>query len=294
MNEARFSGGIHHVTAITGDARANLRFYTTILGLRFVKKTVNFDDPHAYHFYYGDYAGNPGTIVTFFAWNYAASARIGGGEATEMTFRVPVGSISAFWEAHLTQNNIAFTRDANEANVLRLQDPDRIRLRLEEGDDWQAKTTIPDSPVPAEFSIDRIASVTLASLRPDATQNLLNALFGEDHPQPARLEIASTGRGGMGAGTIHHVAFRVPDDATELAWRAALEQTGFHVSPVMDRQYFHSIYFREPGGVLFEIATDNPGFAIDEPLETLGQSLKLPPQYESRRADIERNLVSLP
>jgi glyoxalase family protein len=301
-------GGIHHVTAIASDPQPNLGFYVRFLGLRLVKQTVNFDDPETYHFYYGDRTGQPGTILTFFPWPGAARGRHGTGQVTLTSFSVPPGSLS-FWSERAQRHG--FSASASEPRfgeeVLSIADPDGLAVELvasaasEGGDDGV--------DVPAEAAIRGIASATLTEANPARTVDLLTRTLGfrevaregerirlavGDGGPGQRLDIVadpSLRRGLNGAGTVHHIAFRTPDDQQQLAWSEALMREGHDVSPVMDRNYFHSIYFREPGGVLFEIATDPPGFTVDEPVDSLGSELKLPPMYEPMR---ERIVAVLP
>jgi glyoxalase family protein len=294
--------GIHHVTAISGPAQQNVDCYACVLGLRLVKKTVNFDDPGTYHLYYGDGLGRPGTILTFFPWANAPKGRPGQGQVTQIVLNVPAGALS-FWEDRLQQANVAVR---NAAGYLHFADPDGIELAL-------VANGAPDDAygsLPAEKAIREIGGVTLTVKEPSRTAAMLQEVMGfapgeDDHDgfrssdsrERDRILVHPNGaempRGMMGPGAIHHVAFRVPDDATQEAWRTKLLGLGYHVSEVMDRNYFHSIYFREPGGILFEIATDPPGFTADESVEELGTSLKLPPQYEKHRADLERALPPL-
>ncbi len=264
--------GLHHVTAIASDPQRNLDFYTGVLGLRLVKLTVNFDDPGTYHFYYGDHAGTPGSILTFFPWPGASRGRGGAGFVTETGFAVPKGSVD-YW-----MNRLQTAPDSE--GLIRFQDPDGLRLSIHPTADG------------AGHAIERIAQVTLTERAPDATVELLKQTMGVTEGVLIAHE-PDAGRGMQGAGTVHHVAFRAEDDARQLQWQQLLLRAGLHVTEVLDREYFHSIYFREPGGVLFEIATDPPGFAIDEPLEELGTHLKLPLSLEPRRAEIERILPKL-
>ena len=299
--------GIHHLTAIAGDPQINVDFYAGALGLRLVKKTVNFDDPGTYHLYYGDGLGRPGTILTFFPWPGANPGRVGIGQVTETALGVPIGSLD-FWRERLTVKGVEFAEAG--AGVLRFADPDGLRLTLEEGDypgDGSGSGT-----VPPENAVRGIVGVVLAVRDAAPTVNLLTEVMGfhtvrdgvyEAKPGAAFARVAVVdvplianspqARALNGAGTVHHVAFRVPDDATQEEWREKLESLGFHVSPVMDRNYFHSIYYREPGGVLFELATDPPGFTADESLEELGHNLRLPPQYEKFRKELEERLTPL-
>lgn len=304
--------GLHHVTAIAGSAQRNLDFYTRILGLRFIKKTVNFDDPHTYHFYYGDYYGTPGTILTFFPWEGAASGRRGTGQATEVGFSVPAGSLN-FWLSRFNEQGIFYNKPAKkfEEEYLTVLDPDGLKLEL-------VVSSTPDNRIghTTDQITDRQAikgfhhvTLTLSSIKP--TADVLTEIFGyksvAEHVNRYRfatdaiegaaiidlVEAVGENRGQVAVGSVHHIAFRVKDDTTEMNFREIIERKGFQITPQIDRNYFHSLYFREPGGVLFEIATDNPGFTADEPLEKLGNELKLPPQYESRRKEIEQALVPL-
>lgn len=298
--------GLHHVTAITADAQKNIDFYCGILGLRLVKLTVNFDDPGSYHLYYGDELGRPGTVLTFFAWAGAHRGRIGPPQVSVTAFAVPLAAMD-FWSQRLKEHSIdphAGTDRFGE-RIISFHDPDGMRLELigvadPKGQPWAA------GPVPAENAIRGFHSVTISEEGHEDTAKLLTDVMGF---QPAggeqnrfRYRAAGDGfastvdllcvpdarRGELGAGIVHHVAFRTPDDAQQLAWRNQIASLGFNISPVMDRTYFHSIYYREPGGVLFEIATENPGFTSDEPAAQLGTRLMLPPWLEPHRAQIER------
>lgn len=304
--------GLHHITAIASDPKRNLDFYTRVLGLRFVKKSVNQDDPGTYHLYYGDYAGSPGTILTFFPWAGLRRGRPGTGQAYATAFAVPAGSL-AFWQERLKQLG-ATTEKVEERfgdQVLPLVDPDGLRLELVASAEKDTRPPAPSDDVPAEHAIRGFHSSTVALVRGEETASVLTGPMGyRQVAQDGHRTRFTAGTGGPGtyvdllvdpslprglngAGTIHHVAFRVPDDATEVAARENILKHGLHVSPVIDRAYFKSIYYREPAGVLFEIATDQPGFAIDEPVETLGQRLGLPPHLEPYRGQIEAALPAL-
>lgn len=306
--------GLHHITAIASDPRQNLDFYTRVLGLRFVKKSVNQDDPGTYHLYYGDYAASPGTILTFFPWAGLRRGRPGTGQAYATAFSVPAGSLP-FWQERFAKLGLkqepVETRFADE--VLPFADPDGLRLELVATAVADSRPAAPSPDVPAQFAIRGFHSSTLALTDPTATATVLTNSMGcqlvAQAGHRARYSAgAGTGgpgtfvdlladpalpRGLNGAGTIHHVAFRVPDDSTEVAARDVLLKDGLQVSPVIDRAYFKSIYYREPAGVLFEIATDGPGFAIDEPLDQLATKLGLPPHLEPNRAQIEAALPKL-
>jgi glyoxalase family protein len=304
--------GLHHITAMASDPRQNLDFYTTVLGLRFVKKSVNQDDPGTYHLYYGDYTASPGTILTFFPWAGLRRGRPGTGQAYATAFSVPAGSLP-FWQERFRK--LGVRQETIEARfhdqVLPFADPDGLRLELVATQEVDARTAAPAKDVPATAAIRGFHSTTLGLTDPTATAKVLTGSMGyELTTQAGHRARYAAGQGGPGtyvdlltdpalprglngAGTIHHVAFRVPDDATEVAARNVLLKDGLQVSPVIDRAYFKSIYYREPGGVLFEIATDGPGFAIDEPLDQLGTKLGLPPHLELHRAEIEAALPKL-
>ncbi|MCS7018297.1 MAG: ring-cleaving dioxygenase [Cytophagales bacterium] len=306
--------GLHHVTAIASNAQRNYDFYTQILGLRLVKKTVNFDDPFTYHFYYGNYYAAPGTILTFFPWTHISKGRRGVGMATEVGLSVPEGSLG-FWKNRLQQAGVIVNSPATKfgEEYLTALDPDGLKLEL-----TVAKNVARDTRLPFETSeIDATKAIcgfhhttlTLSNIQPTAEvltdilgyrlteQDVNRYRFVTDTVTEAAIidlvEAPGEASGVVAGGSVHHIAFRVQDDAAEMALREKIVAKGFHVTPPIDRMYFHSLYFREPGGVLFEIATDVPGFTIDEPLESLGTTLKLPPQYEPRRTQIEAALPRL-
>jgi glyoxalase family protein len=304
--------GLHHVTAIASDAQRNYNFYTRVLGLRFLKKTVNFDDPTTYHFYFGDESGSAGTILTFFPWTGMAPGRRGTHMATEIGYSVPEGSLD-FWIKRFEQHHITYNKPAEKfgEQYLTFLDPDGLKLELtvaQRPDPRQPWTT---SEVEAAVATKGFHNVTLTLANIKGTADLLTDVFdyklvsqhvnryrfATDTVQGAALidlvEAPGEGRGHVAAGSVHHVAFRVKDDATQLALRDKILAKNLSITEQIDRNYFHSTYFREPGGVLFEIATDNPGFTVDEPLAELGTHLMLPPQYEARRAQIEKILPVL-
>jgi len=298
------SAGIHHITAIAGDPQVNLDFYTETLGLHFVKRTVNFDDPGSYHFYFGDNIGSPGTIITFFPWPGARRGTRGSGQVTSVSFAIPRNSI-AFWKERLRANHVVAEEisDRFGNKALRFLDPDGLMLELME------------SPViPNEgrmgHSVRGFAAPTLEVRHLERTERLLIEILGfeflgeENNRRRLRgsgsntaaevdLVSADIGFGLVAVGSVHHIAFRVVNDEEQLRVRERLVERGLNVTPVIDRQYFHSIYFREPNGILFEVATDGPGFLIDESADQLGESLKLPPIYESARSEIERVLPAI-
>jgi len=301
--------GIHHVTAISADAQRNVDFYAGVLGLRLVKKTVNFDDPGSYHLYYGDRVGTPGTLITFFIWPGGSRGQRGAGEPVALGFQVPEGSLS-WWAQRLTGAGFP-ALDAGlrlGAGVLEVRDPDGLAVELIESLARRDSEYWSSAGIPKDYAITSIHSVTLGLHDEKRSTALLSGelTFAQIVSEDARLRfgLGAAGdasfvdivkpdaplRGRMGAGTIHHVAFRTDDDASQRQWLKKITQLGLHASPVMDRKYFHSIYFREPGGVLFEIATDGPGMAVDEAEEHLGEALVLPQEYESLRASLERTL----
>lgn len=304
--------GIHHITAIAGDAKRNYDFYTRILGLRFIKKTVNFDDPETYHFYFGDEAGTPGTILTFFPWQGITRGKQGIGMATEIGYAVPEKSLEFWWD-HFRKNNVRVTGSGKRfgEEYLAFEDPDGIPLTLiipEAGDErkpWETET------VKASVATRGFHSISLTLRSVTQTARVLTEIFdysllkqeGNRYRYKTSainsasivdlVELPEMARGINAGGTIHHVAFRVRNEAVLMEFREKVLQHGLNITPKIDRNYFFSLYFREPGGVLFELATDNPGFTVDETLDELGTHLKLPPQYESSRAEIEKVLPLL-
>jgi glyoxalase family protein len=299
--------GIHHVTAIAGPALRNLDFYTRTLGLRLVKKTVNFDDPGTYHLYFGDETGQPGTILTFFPWEHAAPGRIGVGETQETVFRVPEGSIG-YWTHRLIEKDVAHDALVKRfgESILSFRDPDGMRLALVAVPGIGVEPAWNGGEVPAEYAIRGFHSVNLLLKDAAPTGAILTDVLGFSEVgregSLVRFRAGDTQIGGIvdihvagdflrgrpGAGSVHHVAFRATDDAAqEEMVKKLVDDHGIHTTEQKDRNYFRSVYFREPGHVLFEIATDIPGFAVDEPAETLGQALKLPDFLEGRRQGIE-------
>jgi glyoxalase family protein len=304
--------GIHHVTAIAGQAARNLNFYTRILGLRLVKKTVNFDDPGTYHFYFGDESGRPGTILTFFPWEYAALGREGAGLAHTTLFRVPQTALAAWSERFLNQGvRHASQRVRFDEPVLPFTDPDGMNLALVGVPGAEQEAAWADGAVPAEQAIRGFHGVSLWQRAAAATGAVLTDVLGfkEEARESGHIRYrANDGMGGivdlreapalsegrLGRGSVHHIAFRARDDQEQAEMGRRLHtEHGLQATAQKDRQYFRSIYFREPGGVLFEIATDEPGFAIDEPLAQLGASLKLPPFLEPRRRELQNLLPAL-
>ena len=302
--------GLHHVTAISADAQSNINFYCGVLGLRLVKLTVNFDDPVSYHLYYGDELGRPGTLLTFFAWPGAARGRVGPPQVTATAFSVPANAMD-FWLNRLTQRGIETESDGVRfgQRVLSFLDPDGMRVEII-GEDQPADSTAapwPAGPIRVTYAIRGLHSVTISQRKEESTIELLKTVMGYELQDKAEnrsrflagsndhgpgviidlLQVPDLRHGTLGAGVVHHVAFRTPDNAQQAAWHQTISRLGLKVSPVMDRCYFHSIYYREPGGVLFEIATSNPGFTADQPAAELGRKLMLPPWLEPQRSEIE-------
>jgi glyoxalase family protein len=303
--------GLHHVTAIASDPQRNLDFWSHVLGQRLVKQTVNFDAPDVYHLYYGNEAGDPGTVMTFFPWPGAARGRLGAGQTTVTSYSVPEGSIG-WWRTHLAGKGVEVEELTTrfEEDALRLRDPDGLVVELIAheggvGAPWG------DGPIPVEHTIRGFHSVTLTESSLDGTSGIfldtMNFDATHEHAGRYRFEVGEGGlgrsvdvvvdpsapRGLVASGTVHHIAWRTSDEETQLDWRSQIVETGTQVTDVLDRQYFRSIYFREPGGVLLEIATDPPGFTADEPLLALGRELKLPPWLEPSREAIAARLPSL-
>ncbi|MFN2384337.1 MAG: ring-cleaving dioxygenase [Gemmatimonadota bacterium] len=307
--------GIHHITAIAGAPQPNLDFYCGTLGLRMVKRSVNQDDPGTFHLYYGDAAGSPGSLLTFFPWSGARAGHRGPGQVTVVAFAVPPDALD-FWTDRLAHHGVSHLppKPRFGETVLPFADPDGLPIELvaAAGD---ARAPWPDGPVPADVAIRGLHSATILAGSDSRTARFLTDVLEFRPAQTdggrARFETGTggggaivdvvtsdrgTARGGGGAGTVHHIAWRVADDAAQEAWRAAAEAAGRQPTPVVERFYFRSVYFREPGGVLYELATDGPGFAVDEPPEALGERLALPPWLEPQRAAIEAALppIQLP
>ncbi len=303
--------GIHHVTAIAGDAQRNLDFYAGVLGMRLVKLTVNYDDPTVYHFYYGDGSGRPGSLLTFFAWPGAPRGRIGTGMAAEVALGVPADA-GGYWAGRLGRHGVETARlnVRGRGEVIAFRDPDGLAVELvaraarDDAPPWDG------GPVPPAHAIREIFGITLLERHATETAAFLGTLGL--HRQPARgsrlrfvagdggpgtvvevAELPLLEAGSVSVGSIHHVALRAPDAAAQASWRTRIAGAGAAVTPVIDRTYFRSIYFREPGGVLLEIATDGPGFAVDEPAAALGSDLRLPRSLSALRERVARRLPPL-
>jgi glyoxalase family protein len=312
MSSKKHISGIHHITAIAASAEENLRFYENVLGLRLVKQTVNFDDPYTYHLYYGNTDGSPGTIMTFFPWEKLPRGKTGAGMVTAIAFSIPNGALD-YWQGRLSINGVE-TKSSQRfgEKVLQFEDPHGLALELIETPKQHSSIDRSGRQESDWYRIIEFHSATalLASL--NGTASLLGTLTGmvnyNREGTRYRFEMKTDNspgqyydvvidpqaeKGLQGSGTVHHIAFRAQDDVEQKHWQKALSDAGFDVTSIRDRKYFRSIYFHEPGGVLFEIATDPPGFAVDEPVAELGRHLKLPEQYEPMRSDIERRLPPL-
>jgi glyoxalase family protein len=312
MNNHAHISGIHHITAIASSVPENLVFYKDVLDLRLVKKTVNFDDPYTYHLYYGDWEGAPGTIITFFPWDNLPRGKAGAGMVTAIAFSIPTGSFD-HWRKRLNAHDIEMKEGERFGDrVIQFEDPHGLPLELIE---------TPPKPIPAVSDMDPIAashlimglhSATAVLNSLEETRRLLTDVLGlvlyDREGDRYRFTMKSDdafGRfydvvidpqaesGRQGGGTVHHIAFRTPTDDEQKYWQKSVRQSGFSVTSIRDRKYFKSIYFHEPGGVLFEIATDPPGFTVDETHDNLGAELQLPDQYEPMRAEIEDRLPDL-
>ena len=318
MSESKFNImenrvlGVHHITAIANNAKRNFEFYTKVLGLRMVKKTVNFDDPGTYHFYFGDEMGTPGTILTFFAWEGIGKGSTGYGIATDIGYCVPAGSL-AFWSDRFKKYNVPHQEVTEQfgEQYLAFTDPDGLNLRMIVAASEDSRKPWVTDEVNDATATRGFHSVTLTLKDRAATEEILTDVLGYKFEKQEGnifryktdaiasaaivdiLENPAAGRGYNAAGTNHHIAFRVKNDEVLMEYREKVLSKGLNITPRIDRDYFFSLYFREPGGVLFELATDNPGFTRDEPLDKLGTQLKLPARYEPARAQIERSLPSL-
>lgn len=303
--------GLHHITALASDAQANYDFYSGILGLRLVKKTINFDAPEVYHLYYGNETGAPGTILTFFPYPGIQKGRKGKGQVTVTSFSASLKAMD-FWLKRLEEFDIPFEEPEprfDDELFIYFEDGDGLGLEIVFNDRDDRKGYKKDF-IPEEFALKGFYGITLSEEGHEQTSELLTKFMDHSacNQKDNRFRYSASGkpgdyidvlctpdalRGNMGAGTIHHVAFATDSESTQLEARAKLANEGLNITPVLDRQYFHSVYFREPGGVLFEIATVPPGFAIDESPEHLGEALKLPPWQEAHRNSIEKALPPL-
>ncbi len=302
------SQGIHHITAIVGHPQENYDFYATVLGLRLVKKTVNFDDPKTYHLYFGDEHARPGSIITFFPWPDAEKGRIGGGQVGVTSYAVPENSLS-FWETRLTEKAVPFKKaERFGEESLQFEDPHGLQLEIVERAEGPLNTWSNDG-VDSKVAIKGFGGAVLYSTDPQSTADTLTHSMGleqlDENEEFIRLkavgdvanivDIKKTPKplGVMGVGTVHHIAWRAHDEADHKDWQSHMTNEGYQVTDIKDRNYFKALYFREKGNILFEIASDTPGFSVDEPSESLGEALKLPEQYEAKRSELEAQLIPL-
>ncbi|OPA79314.1 ring-cleaving dioxygenase [Paenibacillus selenitireducens] len=299
------TAGIHHITAFVRNPQQTVDFYAGVLGLRLIKQTINFDAPEVYHLYLGNEMGSPGTIITFFPWKNSRKGRVGGGQVGITTYVVPKGTLG-FWKERLAKFQIPVTQTSRFAEqYLQFEDKDGLQLEIVEREEgplsqWSF------GGVPADKAIKGFGGAILYSTAPDKTAHLLQHVMGlervgqegayaryrsfGDLGNIIDVNVTPMAHGSGGAGTVHHIAWRAKDDAEHTLWRSHVAENGFQPTPIIDRQYFHAIYFREEGGILFEIATDPPGFARDEEAEHLGENLMLPDWFEPQRQEITANL----
>ncbi|MFD2442670.1 ring-cleaving dioxygenase [Bacillus sp. CGMCC 1.16607] len=302
------SAGIHHITAMVNDAQRNIDFYSGVLGLRLVKKTINFDRPEVYHLYFGNESGQPGSVITFFPWAKQLKGRIGTAQVGTTSYMIPTGQ-AEFWENRLQQFSIEYRSSVRFGEkYLTFNDPDGLELELVErqGGPLNQWTF---GGIESENAIKGFGGATLISAQPNKTADVLENVLGLEcvgdkegflrFKSEASLgntidiKLTPSVRGLMGAGTVHHIAFRAKDEEDLLKWRALLHEKGYYPTEVRDRNYFKAIYFHEEGGILFEIATDPPGFTVDEPINELGEKLMLPTWLESNRVKLEETLPNV-
>ncbi|MGY6211721.1 ring-cleaving dioxygenase [Cytobacillus firmus] len=306
MNKA--ISGIHHISSIVGHPQENIDFYAGVLGLRMVKQTVNFDDPGTYHLYFGNNEGKPGTIITFFPWANAFQGEIGDGQVGVTSYAIPKGALE-FWKDRFKKFKISYTMEKRfSEESIRFQDPHGLVLEMVERDEGETNIWTFGGITP-DVAVKGFAGATLYSSQPEQTAHLLESVMGLERigeegeiirfqssaPIGNVIDLKKTSgkRGRMGVGTVHHIAWRAEDDQDQLEWREYVRSNGYGVTPVRDRNYFNAIYFREHGEILFEIATDLPGFAHDESPGEMGEKLMLPEQYENMRDRIERKLIPI-
>ncbi|SNX74447.1 glyoxalase family protein [Bacillus oleivorans] len=299
------TAGIHHITAMVNDAQRNIDFYAGVLGLRLVKKTINFDRPEVYHLYFGNESGTPGTVITFFPWTNQLKGRIGTGQVGVTRYRIPTGSLD-FWKKRLKKFGVTYSSSVSFGETyFQFEDPDGLLIELVERDGgpvnhWNF------NGVGAEYAIKGFDGAVLFSAQPHKTTNMLENVMGlecigqdnellrfkseGDLGNTIDIKLTPSVRGLMGAGTVHHIAWRAKDDEDHLKWRELVQGKGYDPTEVRDRNYFKALYFREEGGILFEIATDPPGFAVDESSDKLGTQLMLPSWLEPKREELEKKL----
>lgn len=298
--------GIHHISAMVNDAQRSIDFYAGVLGLRLVKKTINFDRPEVYHLYFGNETGQPGTVITFFPWAKQLKGRIGTGQVGVTSYIIPKGAVP-FWENRLRKFGVEFTSSTRfDEKYLKFNDPDGLLLELVERDEGPINTWN-FGGIQAENAIKGFGGAVLFSAKPHKTADVLENILGLDciGQENEFLRFKSDGnvgntidihlnpsvRGLMGAGTVHHIAWRAKDEEEHQKWRSLLLEKGYYPTEILDRNYFKALYFHEEGGILFEIATDSPGFAVDERFDELGKKLMLPSWLEPQRDELEEKLL---
>lgn len=299
------TSGIHHVTAIVNDPQVNVDFYSKVLGLRLVKKTVNFDRPEVYHLYFGNESGDPGTIITFFPWPKLPKGRVGTRQTETTCYVIPTGSME-FWKNRLEKQEVTFTTDTRfNETYIQFEDPDGLKLEIVEREEGLENSWSTDE-IPSKYAIKGFGGAILTSEQPNQTADVLENVLGMELVKQENsylrfkadgtlgnmidVKLSPTVRGLAGAGTVHHIAWRAKNNEEHEKWRQLLEERGYKPTEIKERNYFKAIYFYEPGGILFEIATDSPGFAVDEAPEELGEKLMLPSWFEPRRKELEEKL----
>lgn len=302
------TAGIHHITAMVNDAQRTIDFYASVLGLRLVKKTINFDRPEVYHLYFGNESGDPGTVITFFPWPKQLKGRIGTGQVGMTSYIIPSDSL-AFWEKRLNIFHIDTEKATRFGETyLQFHDPDGLPIELVERDEGQ-QSQWNNGGVSSDVAIKGFGGAILHSAQPNQTADVLENILGlsyigqeenyirfTSHGQIGNtidVKLSPSVRGLMGAGTIHHIAWRAKDEQEHEAWRTSLQDKGFYPTEILDRNYFKALYFHEKGGILFEIATDIPGFTVDEEFHALGEKLMLPTWLEEKRQSLQHALPAI-
>ncbi|WP_242143360.1 MULTISPECIES: ring-cleaving dioxygenase [unclassified Bacillus cereus group] len=298
--------GIHHISSMVNDAQRTIDFYAGVLGLRLIKRTINFDRPEVYHLYFGNQPGEPGTVITFFPWPKQLKGRIGMGQVGVTGYMIPTGSMS-FWEERLQKFHVEFQKSTRfEETYLQFQDPDGLQIELVERDGGNSQNAWSFGGIGVENAIRGFSGATLYSAKPNKTSELLEHIFGlecigeddgflrfqaeADIGNMIDIKLTASIRGLMGAGTVHHIAWRARDEEEHQQWWSMLKEKGYYPTEILDRNYFKALYFHEEGGILFEIATDPPGFTVDESIDALGEKLMLPSWLEEKRDELKELL----
>lgn len=299
------TSGIHHITAMVNDAQRTIDFYAGVLGLRLVKKTINFDRPEVYHLYFANLSGDPGTVITFFPWANQLKGRIGVGQVGVTSYVIPAGSL-LFWKNRLKRFGVRFIQNTRYGeSYLQFQDPDGLEIELVERDEGPINTWSFGGVTP-DVAVKGFGGATLISAQPHKTAEVLDEILGLEMigqeesflrfkseaaiGNTIDIKLTPSVRGLMGAGTVHHIAWRAKNEEDHRRWRSLLVEKGYYPTEILDRNYFKALYFHEGGGILFEIATDQPGFSVDEPMDALGKKLMLPSWLESKREELEDKL----